>query len=243
MVLAYRFLGWTALMRQDYSGAVNLGEQALAIACDMGDKRAQATSHFLLGETAHRQGEFARAETLFERALAIARDLKDGVNASRILNQLGETARRQKKYTLAEAYYLECLASFRDTYGWDSFAVPLTNLGHVAVRQSDPERAAEYFQESIDGDKEFDTWNIWGMGVVAAAQSRPAQAARLYAVVDKLLAANVREILYPEDREEFRRDVDSVREQLDEASFTAAWAEGRVMSPEEAIAYALEEQA
>jgi len=243
MVLAYRFLGWTALMRQDFFEAVNLGEQALAIACDMGDKRAQATSHFLLGEIAHRQGEFARAETLFERALAIARDLKDGVNASRILNQLGETARRQKKYTLAEAYYLECLASFRDTYGWDSFAVPLTNLGHVAVRQSDPERAAEYFQESIDGDKEFDTWNIWGMGVVAAAQSRPAQAARLYAVVDKLLAADVREILYPEDREEFRRDVDSVREQLDEASFTAAWAEGRVMSPEEAIAYALEEQA
>lgn len=241
MALAYRFLGWTALMRQDYFEAANLGEQALAIACDMGDKREQATSYFLLGETAHRQGEFARAETLFARALAIARNLKDGVNASRILNQMGEAARRQKKYTLAEVYYLECLASFQDTYGWDSFTVPLSNLGHVAVRRGDPERATGYLQESIAGDKEFDTWNIWGMGVVAATQGRPGQAARLYAVVDKLLEADIKEILYPEDREEFRRDVDSVREQLGEASFTAAWAEGRAMSPKEAIACALGE--
>jgi len=35
--------------------------------------------------------------------------------------------------------------------------------------------------------------------------------------------------------------VDAVRAQLGEARFAAAWAEGRLMSPEEAIAYAVEE--
>ena len=104
-------------------------------------------------------------------------------------------------------------------------------------------RAANYFRDSIESDKEDSTWNIWGMGVVAAAQGRPIQAARLYGVVDKLVESDIKNIIYTEDREDFRRDVDSVRGQLSEASFAAAWAGGRAVSPEEAIVYALEEQA
>jgi tetratricopeptide (TPR) repeat protein len=191
----------------------------------------------MLGEIANRRGEFARAEALYSQALVIARTLKDSLFSVGLLNQLGEALRRQKKYIQAEPLYLECQAIIRDAHGWTNLAVPLTNLGHVTVRRGDPERAADYFRESIDCDEEISTWNIWGMGVVAAAQGRPRQAARLYAVVDKLVEADIRNIVYREDREDFRRDVDSVREQLDEASFTAAWAEGRVMSPEEAIVY------
>ncbi|MCB8934007.1 MAG: tetratricopeptide repeat protein [Candidatus Promineofilum sp.] len=235
----YHILGWIAVVRADYSEAANVGDRGLALAYETGDGRAQTSLLFLLGETANRQGEFARAEALYSQALIIARNLKDSLIAARILNQTGEAARRQKKYIQAEASYLECLAIFRDVHGWEKLAVPLSNLGHVAVRRGDPGRAVHYFQESIESDEEISTWNIWGMGVVAAALGRPRQAARLYAVVDKLVEADIRNIVYREDREDFRRDVDSVREQLDEASFTAAWAEGRAMSPEEAIAYAL----
>ena len=211
------------------------------MAQETGDGRAQASLLFLLGEWANRQGEFARAEALYAQALAIARNLKDSLIAARLLNQMGEAARRQKKYIQAEVCYLECLAILRDTHGWDTLAVPLTNLGHVAVRWGDAGRAASYFRESIDSDREVSTWNIWGMGLVAAAQGRPTQAAQLYAVVDKLVAADIKNIIYQEDRAEFRQDVDAVRAQLGEARFAAAWAEGRLMSPEEAIAYAVEE--
>ncbi len=237
----YHHLGWIALVRAGNIAAANLGDQGLAVARETGDGRAQASLLFLLGETANRQGEFARAEALYSQALVIARDLKDSLIAARILNQMGEAVRRQKRYLQAEACYLDCLAILRDVHGWDNLAVPLSNLGHVAVRGGDPGRAANYFRESIESEEDVSTWNIWGMGVVAAAQGRPGQAARLYAVVDKLVEADIKNIVYREDREDFRRDVDAVREQLGEASFTAAWAEGRVMSPEEAIAYALEE--
>jgi predicted ATPase/DNA-binding SARP family transcriptional activator/Tfp pilus assembly protein PilF len=240
----YHLLGWIAIKRGDYFETANLGEKYLVLACETGDGRAQVHSYFLLGETAARQGEFARAEALYSHALIIARNLKDGIAASRTLNQLGEAARRQKKYAQAEAHYRESLASFRDTQGWDTFAVPLSNLGHVAVRRGDPGRAADYFRESIDSDEELNAapWNIWGMGVVAAARGKPGQAARLYAVMDKILEADSNEIVYREDWEDFRRDIAFVREQLGEADFSAAWAEGRRMSLEEAIAYALKEQ-
>ena len=166
----YHHMGWIALARADNLAAVNLGDRGLAVAQETGDGRAQASLLFLLGEWANRQGEFARAEALYAQALAIARNLKDSLIAARLLNQMGEAARRQKKYIQAEVCYLECLAILRDTHGWDTLAVPLTNLGHVAVRWGDAGRAASYFRESIDSDREVSTWNIWGMGLVAAAQ-------------------------------------------------------------------------
>jgi hypothetical protein len=43
------------------------------------------------------------------------------------------------------------------------------------------------------------------------------------------------------DRFEIERYVAAVKEQLDDAAFEAAWTEGRTMSFEEAVAYALGE--
>ena len=45
---------------------------------------------------------------------------------------------------------------------------------------------------------------------------------------------------WPELRADFDRYVAAACAQLDEATFTAAWAEGRTMSLDQAIAYALE---
>jgi hypothetical protein len=46
--------------------------------------------------------------------------------------------------------------------------------------------------------------------------------------------------LQPGDRHDIRRYVATVREQLDEATFEAAWEEGGAMSFEQAFSYALE---
>jgi hypothetical protein len=47
--------------------------------------------------------------------------------------------------------------------------------------------------------------------------------------------------LAPVDRAAYERNVAAVRAQFDAASFAAAWAEGRAMTLEQAIAYALSE--
>jgi predicted neutral ceramidase superfamily lipid hydrolase len=46
--------------------------------------------------------------------------------------------------------------------------------------------------------------------------------------------------LDPADRREYDRILAAVRAQLDEATFNAAWAEGRKMTLEQAIEYVLE---
>jgi hypothetical protein len=45
----------------------------------------------------------------------------------------------------------------------------------------------------------------------------------------------------PTDQLAYDHNVAALRAQLDEAAFNAAWVEGRVMSMEQAVAYALEQ--
>jgi hypothetical protein len=49
------------------------------------------------------------------------------------------------------------------------------------------------------------------------------------------------EVLFQAHRQEFDRAAATARGQLDETTWQAAWAEGRAMTLEQAIAYALEE--
>ena len=74
---------------------------------------------------------------------------------------------------------------------------------------------------------------------MGATLGRFSRATRLYAAADQLIEADREIIAMPEDREEYKRDIAHVRDRLGEAEFAAAWAAGRAMSLEEAIAYAL----
>lgn len=70
---------------------------------------------------------------------------------------------------------------------------------------------------------------------------KPEQAARLFGAVESLVESiGMAGRMNPSDQKEFDDYVTIVRAQLDDASFAAAWAEGRAMTMEQAIAYALE---
>jgi hypothetical protein len=64
------------------------------------------------------------------------------------------------------------------------------------------------------------------------------RAARLLAAAQACLEAH-NEVREPQDQAEFERDLAAVRQALDETAFAAAWAAGRAMSLDRAIAYGL----
>jgi hypothetical protein len=80
-----------------------------------------------------------------------------------------------------------------------------------------------------------------GLAGVAAAQVRPGRTARLCGAAEALREA-IGTPIWPVDRPTYERDVATMRAQLDEATFVAAWAEGRAMPLEQAIAYALNDE-
>jgi len=64
------------------------------------------------------------------------------------------------------------------------------------------------------------------------------RAARLFGAADKLLEGTPA-VLTVEDRTMYEQSLAAARSMLDEEMFASAWAEGRAMTLEQAIAYAL----
>jgi hypothetical protein len=119
----------------------------------------------------------------------------------------------------------------------------LHNLGHVAAAQGDYRRAREFFGESMAlhvrlGNNRGVGESLAGLAGLAAAEGQPERAARLFG------AAGLREAagptMWPAERTTYERNLATARAQLDESAWAAAYAEGQAMTPEQAVAYALE---
>jgi DNA-binding CsgD family transcriptional regulator len=79
-----------------------------------------------------------------------------------------------------------------------------------------------------------------GLAAIAGTRRAADRAARLFGAAEAIREALGAPLFSP-NRPWLDRDVTAVRAQLDPAVFAAAWAEGRAMPFDEAIAYALSE--
>jgi len=87
------------------------------------------------------------------------------------------------------------------------------------------------------GLKELVAWCLEGLAAVAGVLGHLERAARLFGAEEALRAA-IGAPLSPTDRATNARAVVAARDQLEEAAFTAAWAEGQAMPLDQAIAEA-----
>ncbi len=127
-----------------------------------------------------------------------------------------------------------------------SHVASLFTLATVARRRGDHEGAVGAFAEalrlSVDvGDRSNAAYCLEGVAEVAAEQSRPARAARLWGAAAALLATFDPE-LYPHTPDRARRDaaVAAARARLGEGPFAEAWAAGERLTLEQAVALAAE---
>jgi predicted ATPase/transcriptional regulator with XRE-family HTH domain len=239
--------GMLAYMQGDYEPASTCWEDELAIAREAGDEQAITQGLGDLALASMVRGDHAAARSLWETCLASHRTLgaKEPIAATLLL--LGNLARAQGDDREAVAHYMESQALFRQLGHTWGVAVTLLNLGHVALHHGDWERAARLTKESLIRLHSLgDTWGIPDCLVVlagvAGAVRQPERAARLIGAVESLLNATGGE-LEPDERAECDRGTAVARAQLDEATFAAAWAEGRGFSLEQAMAYALDDGA
>lgn len=123
----------------------------------------------------------------------------------------------------------------------------LDNLGWAAILQDDHERARTSYQESLVvsnelGDKMIASESLEGLACISAARREALRAARLFGAAEALQETLREAVAYqhsPEEeawREPYRA---TARSLLGEDSWEEAVAQGRAMSMEEAIEYAL----
>jgi predicted ATPase/transcriptional regulator with XRE-family HTH domain/Tfp pilus assembly protein PilF len=239
-------LGNVTWHQGDYAAAQALYTESLVILRELGDKRNIAQALNNLGAVAFGLGDYAAARDLYAESLVIRRELgeKRGIAAS--LNNLGNVALHLKDGA-ARALYEESLAIRRELGDKPGLALALNNLGNVALSQGDHAAARSLYQKSLairweSGAKQAITESLVGLAAVAGAQDGNLQgaqrAARLLAATEALLEA-IGGNLEPAIHVIYDTNVAAVKLALAQERFAVAWAEGRAMTLEQVVAYAL----
>jgi tetratricopeptide (TPR) repeat protein len=217
-------LGNLASIQGNWGAARVRHEEALALHREMGDYQGIAHSLLMLARGAVREGDWRRGVALWEERRDLFRQFGTELNDMAGLEMLGEIAQEQGEYERAAALFrqaLEIARASEDAYG---IADCLVDLGKMAGRQVRGERSA----------------GGAGLGNTAAEKRLAERAARLLGAVEALREAIGRP-RSPGDCAGEERPVAAARAALGEEAFAAAWAAGRALTIEQAVAEAMEE--
>ncbi|HEX6288940.1 MAG TPA: tetratricopeptide repeat protein [Herpetosiphonaceae bacterium] len=238
--LALSGVGRLAHLRGDTERAVALYEENLALFRQLGDTEEIAWTLTRLGILASEQRSYARATTLLEESLASFKAVGYQWGITWALIYLGNVVLEQGDYARATVLFEESLAHFRELGDKGSMATSLKHLGQAALFQGNVEQAAACSRESFmlyrdAGVKQEIAECLEMMAAIVWAQGAAAWAVRLLGA-----AASLRDDLgaHPSPAERAHCDdmLAAARQRLGAAAFQAAWAEGRALTPEQAVA-------
>jgi tetratricopeptide (TPR) repeat protein len=230
--------------RGDDSRARTRLEESLSTARAAGDIGSVALIATDLGQLVLRQGDYPTARAYTEEALAVAQAVKDRGYMAQALNNLGELSRCQGDYAAAKTCYLESLELFRSQGASVDTPRILHNLGYVALHQGDLARARQLLIQSLAAFRDHRSQRgvtecLAGLAALALAQEDGIRAARLWGAAEAL-RENADVAMWAADLVEYQRQLARLRDRLDEQSLAAAWAAGRALPAELAIAEALQ---
>ena len=231
----------------DYERAKELLEESLALSRKADDKVGIAEALLQLGGATHGLGDRARAKEIYEEGIAVCREVGYSFRLPDFLFSLGYQLMLEGDYERGAALNEEAAVLLRERGYKSGLHYVLDNLGWAALLQGDHERAKTSYQEGLTlckelGDKMIASESLEGLACVSAAQGKGERAARLFGATEALRETLREAVAYQHSPEEaaWREPyLAATRSRLDEAAWQAAWAEGRAMSMERAIEYAL----
>jgi len=188
-------------------------------------------------------GDSSRDAALSQERLVLFRKLDRRWGIAWSLNNLGLAARDQDDSSRAEALLEKGLELFRelgDAYG---AAAALARMGVVALQQGDAALASALLQESPAigrdlGERQGIAECLEGLARVAMLTNKSEPAVRLFGAAEALREA-IGAPLPPADQPAYQRSLAAAAAVAD-SMVDAAWTIGRAMTPEQAVAYALQ---
>ena len=235
-----------AMKDGDLSTARELLEKSLALGQELGDKHGMIMYLDYLGCVALGQGKYQEADELISKSLIIGRELGSKWDISVALINLAHVVRFQVDYKRASEMLDEGIRISREIHDNRLVGLGLCYLGELARLQDNYETAYSSLIESLTlagevDDRETVVCCFEEFAALGATQEQAKRAAILFGAAEAL-REDIHVVLLPIEKIEVDKNIAVARTQLDETTFNAAWAEGRAMTMEQAIAYALEER-
>jgi predicted ATPase/DNA-binding CsgD family transcriptional regulator len=245
-VKALLHAGWMAWEQVDYERSEALGEEALALAREEGDRAATGRALYIQGAPTLYQLDFDGAAALFEEAARLQRGVGDVAGLARTIQALGLTATARHDFMRAAELQEESLALAREAGDQIGIIVALGMGAFAYLGQGDHRRAMNLFREGFElsgslGTKHGIAFHLHAAAALASTQGQPVRSARLWGAGESLMQ-DIGTGLGPVERYHYGPYVDAARAMLEEATWEEAFAQGRTMSAEEAAEFALSEE-
>jgi predicted ATPase len=242
-------LGWMFYGQGDYSQAAKRYEEALRLHRDVGEKYAITNALNDLARVGLSQGDYGQAAKMLEEGLALTREGDHKNRGVGSLIGLGEVAWSQGDYEQATQKFEEALVLSQQAEDKGGTVLALYGLGRVAQSQGNYSSARALHTEGImlyrervvpSWEKKGAAYHLEALATLAADQNQIKRSALLFGAADALYPP-LRFEMSAKERAEHDQAVDAARAALDEEAFTGAYEEGKKMTLDEAVAYALEE--
>lgn len=241
---------WLAAVARDQGKAeeaLRLSNAALTAARQAGDgaDAIAASADLGLGHLAYNVGDYERANALARRTMALYREGVDPDGANYALVQLGRIALAQGDLERAAAQLEASEAWFRQAQQMAGLCSVLHDLGYVRHLQGESFAASELMRGAITLQRQQQRKltlieSLERCAWIAADLRRPQRAARLFGAAEAA-RERIGAPLPLGDRPLYDRHLARARAALDSDDFGQAWAEGRAMTLDEAVRYALAE--
>jgi predicted ATPase/two-component SAPR family response regulator len=242
---ALYYAGYLAWAQGDHPVARSRLEESVAIWRELGGGQGGlAHALWVLGLEMLARGEPAVARSLAEESVQIFRTIGDEFGLSISLANLGAIVLDQGDHALASSLLEESVEISRKAGDDWMLSLPLRNLGVVVFRQGDHDRAEALIKESLFllrelGDKLYTSRGLECLAAVVSMRGDHGRAARLFGAGEALREAIGASV--PFHLVDYDGAIAGARDTLGEEAFAAAWAQGREMTMEQAVAYALDE--
>jgi predicted ATPase/DNA-binding CsgD family transcriptional regulator len=240
--------GMMANYQGDHISAEPLVHESLRLFKELGDKVGTAYALSNTGYVALGQGRYEQAIAVIEEAADLFLEEGEKWGAAIELGFLAVAWRNQGDHERAKRLAERGLAISREIGERQATTSALYTLAILAQTEGEDERARNLFEEglmlSAELGNEADVAHcLEGLASIYGAEGKIVRAARLWGVEEALLEKLEDAVYtYVPDRTLHRSQVATARSQLDKGTWTAAWAEGRAMSLEQAVEYALEQE-
>ena len=220
-----------------------LAEQAVHLQRTVGDRHTRAAALERLAMAAREEGKYEEARKLLEETLPIHRGQQGRWHLGRVLDRLATVMHALGDLGAARSLYEEALAIQREVGAQHLEVWSLHNLAALALDQGDTVAARTLGTEALAirqqwGDKRGLLLSLTLFAGTAAAEGKCRRAMRLGSAIGALAEANDVGLgaTYPERVERWLKPA---RRSLSRDAQAAADAEGRTLTLEQAIAYAL----
>jgi len=242
--LASALRGLASVEREQgrYARARTLHEDSITLWRELGDEAGIADTLAYLAMAAWLEGDHGRAEALGNEALVMCRRLGDTHGTICSLIVLGAEANHEGDYERAEEILQEGLLLSREGLR-EGVPFSLHQMGIAAHRRGEQDRARALLEESLVLHRDVgDRWRmasvLEGLAEVSSSLGDHERASRLFGAAE-VLRQEIRAPLPSCERADYEQGVAAARAGLEEGDFDAAWSEGRAMTPDQAVEYAL----